>query len=244
MATATPAREAPAEIGTLNVEIPVKAELLLKPEHAQARPATPADPNRPGYRHSPTQYARFSDRLCALLGIEDLDDLSDAGSMLRYLVECAVMYDHEAYSDPDIADMVVGLKMHETCISESGRRSGPGPRRHVQGAGPSRPTSAATRPSPIQPPRSGPWASSSSATATAGTDPDPTLRRPDREQVGPTVASILYHGVTNYEGLKTIVFKDLTAEELKAAAEVDPHFPQARRPRRRAPPVRPVRADR
>lgn len=119
MATATPARQAPGEIGTLSVEIPVTAELLLKPEHAPARPATPADLNRLGYRHSPTQYARFSDRLCALLGIEDLDDLSDAGSMLHYLVECAVVYDHEAYSDPDIADMVAGLKMHETCISES-----------------------------------------------------------------------------------------------------------------------------
>ena len=119
MPTATPARSAPDEIGSLTVDIPVTAELLLKPEHAQARPATPEDLNRLGYRHSPTQYARFSDRLCALLGIEDLDDLSDAGSMLRYLVECAVMYDHETYSDPDIADMVAGLKMHETCISES-----------------------------------------------------------------------------------------------------------------------------
>jgi predicted ATP-grasp superfamily ATP-dependent carboligase len=57
--------------------------------------------------------------LCALLGIEDLDDLSDAGSMIRYLVECVVMYDHEAYSDQDVDDMVVGFKMHETCISES-----------------------------------------------------------------------------------------------------------------------------
>lgn len=60
----------------------------------------------------------------------------------------------------------------------------------------------------------------------AGTDPDPTRFGVARtEQVGPhLVASIVYHGVTNYEGFKTIVFKDLTAEELKAAAEVDPHF--------------------
>lgn len=119
MATATPACPAPDKVGSLTVDIPVTAELLLAPEHAESRKATPADLNRLGYRHAPTAYARFSDRLCALLGIEDLDDLSDAGSMIRYLVECAVMYGHEAYSDSDIADMVAGLGMHETCISES-----------------------------------------------------------------------------------------------------------------------------
>jgi hypothetical protein len=53
-------------------------------------------------------YRRFTIAWHEFLGIGDSDELADAGSMLRYLVECAICYDdHTAFSPVEIRPGVV-----------------------------------------------------------------------------------------------------------------------------------------
>ena len=82
------------------------------------RPATKEDLAGVGFASQLERYGKFEKAYLALLGIEDTDDLSETGSMIRYLVECAIMYDdHEAFSQGEIDKLVAG---HET--AEYGER--------------------------------------------------------------------------------------------------------------------------
>lgn len=57
-------------------------------------------------------------------------------------------------------------------------------------------------------------------------NPDPSLWSVlDHLQIGVyLIVKIKYHNCTNYEGVKILVYKDLTLQQLKNQVKIDPHF--------------------
>ncbi len=67
------------------------------------------------------------------------------------------------------------------------------------------------------------------AVSTPLPNPDPkSFRIVNTRSVGRyCIAEIEYHGCTNFEGRKILVFRDIKAEHLKNFREIDPHFSES-----------------
>jgi hypothetical protein len=60
----------------------------------------------------------------------------------------------------------------------------------------------------------------------AAPNPDPAVWEVvEARQIGRTlIVSVRYPGCTNYEGVKLLVYENVTLEQLKAQKLIDPHF--------------------
>lgn len=86
---------------TATVQVPAKATLMIHTDAPgiEPREATPDDLKTFGLIDKVDGYGSMLDDLLEFLGVEDSADLSDIGSMLRYVIECGLLYEHKAF-DP------------------------------------------------------------------------------------------------------------------------------------------------
>lgn len=85
-------------------ERPVPATLVVRLENGEEWEATAEDLARFRVADRLDLYARFSDLLVAALGLPEGTDLTrdeahEGANLVRYLVECALMYDHSPWAD-------------------------------------------------------------------------------------------------------------------------------------------------
>lgn len=82
---------------------PVPAHLAVVLDNGETFPATEDDLNRFGCVRRLDIYTRAEQLLCEALEIDSFDDV-DSGHVahdVRYLIECAIMYDHRPWEDSD-----------------------------------------------------------------------------------------------------------------------------------------------
>jgi hypothetical protein len=81
-------------------ERPVKATLVVRLENGDEWDATEEDLDRFGYGRKLGIYGDISDMLLEAMGVENYPEDS-VGQAVRYLVECAIMYDHSPWARED-----------------------------------------------------------------------------------------------------------------------------------------------
>jgi hypothetical protein len=80
---------------TMLVDVPTEAHLVLLTDRGDRFPVTKETMRRLHLVDQQTVMSRFANQLCRALGIEDLDEADPAVNTIRYMIECAVFYDHD-----------------------------------------------------------------------------------------------------------------------------------------------------
>jgi hypothetical protein len=85
------------KVESAEFEVKVPAKLIVRPEYGEEWEATEEDLARFGFKDPLAAYSRFVEAFKRALGVDDLSGqrTPDAVSTMRYLVECALMYDHD-----------------------------------------------------------------------------------------------------------------------------------------------------
>lgn len=83
---------------TASFDRPTKATLMVHLENGEEWEASQADLKKFGFVRRLDTYHRAHDMLLEAFGLEDYDDDSFVND-IRYVVECAVAYDHSPWAD-------------------------------------------------------------------------------------------------------------------------------------------------
>ena len=88
-------------MGDVTYDRPVKATLIVRLDNGDEWEAGPDDWDRFGLGKRLDIYTRAERMLRDALGIRDRWDDHEGPNLIRYLIECAVMYDHSPWADAD-----------------------------------------------------------------------------------------------------------------------------------------------
>lgn len=88
---------------TVTFDRPVAAKLLVRLETGEEWEASPEDLARFGYGKRLDLYVRAASLLAEGLGLEHFDELAhhEGPNLVRYVLECAIMYNHSPWADSD-----------------------------------------------------------------------------------------------------------------------------------------------
>lgn len=117
---------------TTTVSQPVEAKLMLVPEFGPKRDATPLDLRQMGYVHGSSVYMAAYEALTRLVGLDPAvheltrwQDGHSVANLVRYFVECAIMYHDLGDGYPaDYHEMADRIVAH---FAEAGGNEGNGP---------------------------------------------------------------------------------------------------------------------
>lgn len=84
---------------TTTYQRPRTATLIVRTEDGDEWKATEADLDRFGYTKPSDLYARAADMVAEACGITDWAHAPEAAQAVRYLIECAICYDHSPWAD-------------------------------------------------------------------------------------------------------------------------------------------------
>lgn len=80
---------------------PVKGKLVVLLDNGDKWDATDEDLARFGLAKKHDLYMRAHDMWLEALGVEDSDELPDVANCVRYVMECAIVYDHSPWARAD-----------------------------------------------------------------------------------------------------------------------------------------------